>query len=319
MVLLVIDHLLGDGYFMTRLLGAIVETATTGTVPEPLRRPAARRPVPRAVWDFFGRHPGRARALARHVRAATATPIEPGSRGATDWRPSPASRIRRSDPQALKGLKEWRREHASGISTVPLTIAAAEVARRRLGIPLTAPPLILFDARRYVRPGGVDVAGNFCAGLRITVADSGDPLAVDAAIKEAVELGRPLAVVAATAATLRLRGRLSRPTAAASAAIPVGEAWDVAYTHMGRPPELSRLQWEDGAGRPYFVGLLPPNGPAGVTVGMSEMGHRMNVSVSFHDNVVRAELVDALLDLLVGDPAALLEQHRSGVYQPMVA
>ena len=64
------------------------------------------------------------------------------------------------------------------------------------------------------------------------------------------------------------------------------------------------------------AGEMPPNGPAGVTVGISEVGQRINVSISFHDNVVPGELVEALLELLVDDPAGLLEDHRSGTRQP---
>jgi len=194
--------------------------------------------------------------------------------------------------------------YASGISTIPLAIAAAEVAQRAAGVDQAGAPLVLFDARRYLRPDGADVTGNFCAGLRLELADPGDPVSVDAAIKQAVALGRPLAVTAAAALTSAVRRRPVIDRA------PVTPAWDVAYTHMGKPPELARVT-RTGRRRASYVGLLPPSGPAGVTFAMSEIGDQLNVSVSFHDNVIDPVAVADVTDRLVTDPAGLLEAHRT--------
>jgi hypothetical protein len=78
---------------------------------------------------------------------------------------------------------------------------------------------------------------------------------------------------------------------------------------MGRPPEIVRLPWlvgaNDDAGNrlepSYYMGVLTPSGPSGVTFAIAEIGHRINVSVSFHSKVV---------DLLCDDPVSLLENHR---------
>jgi hypothetical protein len=87
---------------------------------------------------------------------------------------------------------------------------------------------------------------------------------------------------------------------------------------MGRPPEIVRLPWlvgaNDDAGNrlepSYYMGVLTPSGPSGVTFAIAEIGHRINVSVSFHSNVVERAMVEKVVDLLCDDPVSLLENHR---------
>jgi len=306
-VVLAVDHVIGDGYFITRLLAAAIELATGGERPGWLDREPVHRPLTRALWQQFGRDPRRLRALVEHARRhrAAAPAPETAAVPGRPWTPSPDCRIRSTDRAALRELKAWRREHAPGVSTIPLAIAAADLARRAVGVPAVAAPLVLFDARRHLRPHGADITGNFCAGLRLDVTDPGDPVAVDDAIKHAAALGRPLAVTAAAAfAARRTRSRQDAQAAGS------GDGWDVAYTHMGKPPELARLTRAGGERAAYF-GLLPPSGPRGVTFAMSEIGEHLNVSVSFHRNEVDARLVDAVLDELVGDPVGLLDRYRT--------
>ena len=313
-VALSIDHVMGDGYFLTRLLAASIELALGRDVPQWALRPTARHALPRALWSEFGRHPGRARALVaqrRETHGGAFSGRESHRAGLSGgdhpadpaWSPRSTSVVRVSTQSVFRQIKAWRREHAPGVSTVPIAIAASEIAIRTTGIRTVGPPLVLFDARRYVRPDGVDVTGNFCAGLRIALADSGSPREVDAALKDAAALGRPLAVVALAAVRSALRRAPGTMTAASD------DRWDVAYTHMGRPAELARLT--RGAARAgAYVGLLPPSGPNGVTIAMSEIGDRLNVSLSFHANVVDRMDVEAVADALASDPVALLERHR---------
>jgi hypothetical protein len=314
-VVLAIDHSLGDGYYMTRLLAAVVETACTGTVPDYALRPPTPHALASALWDYFGRNPlrvwklGRVAARNRPLRSAPEPAAVPAPGGAGTPRPAASNRVRvrSSTPAALRGLKAWRREHATGLSTIPLTIAATELARRRIGIAALPSPLVLFDVRRYVRPGGADVTGNFCAGLRLHLADSGDAREIDAAIRAAVANGRPLAVLAAGAVRSATRRRSDAPVEHHAKG-----TWDMTYTHMGRPTEIARLPWRIGQD-PFYTGMLPAGGPAGVTVGISETGNRINASASFDEHgPVEAESVAQVLDLLCDDPAALLEQHRLG-------
>jgi len=309
------DHVMGDGYFLTRLLAASIELALGRQVPQWALRPPARRALPRALLSEFGRHPVRARTLVAQRRASHGGAVDDRGSHPVDlrggdgpaglaWSPRSASVVVRvSSPSVLRQIKAWRRDHAPGVSTVPIAIAASEIAIRSAGIRTAKPPLVLFDARRYVRPDGVDVTGNFCAGLRIASADFGSPSEVDAALKEAAALGRPLAVVALAAVQSVLR----RPHGTMAAAS--DGRWDVAYTHMGRPAELARLT-RGSTRAPTYIGLLPPSGPNGVTIAMSEIGDRLNVSVSFHADVVDRVDVEAVADALATDPVALLERHR---------
>ncbi|MCW2525198.1 MAG: hypothetical protein JWM76_58 [Pseudonocardiales bacterium] len=317
-----VAHALGDGYYMARLLPAVIEVARTGRVPAWASRTIERRPLTAGLWNHYGRHPARVAAVVRRARAAVpaapinATALVQPDQG-TGWTPSVDCHFRASSTSALRDLKNWRKQYASGLSTIPLTVAATELALGRLGITTTGAPLVLFDARRFLPRRESEVPGNFCAGLRLAVADVGDPIELHHSMAEAIELGRPLTamsvgVVAGRRAALHAGAHRLGPTGR-----PDGR-WDVAYTHMGRPPEIVRLPWlagaTDDAGNrnepSYYLGVLTPSGPSGVTFAIAEIGHRINVSVSFHRNVVDRAMVEKVVDLLCDDPVALLENHR---------
>ena len=82
--------------------------------------------------------------------------------------------------------------------------------------------------------------------------------------------------------------------------------WNLAYTYMGRPPDIARLPWLVDRELPYYMGMLTPSGPNGVTVASTEIGGRMNVSVSFNDNVIKRSEIEALVDLMCTEPVSLL-------------
>jgi hypothetical protein len=335
-VTLNVAHALGDGYYMGRLLPAVIEVARTGRVPAWASRRIERHPLTTALWTYFGRHPARISAVVRQARGA---PSSTEGRKATSsidgdgadrapmvrdmqWKPSVACHFRASSTSALRDLKNWRKEHASGLSTIPLTVAATELALNQLGVATTGTPLVLFDARRFLPRRESEVPGNFCAGLRLDVADVGDPLDIHQAIARAIELGRPLTamsvgIVAGHRAAVRFGH--DRPVVDPHRAPgSLDGRWDVAYTHMGRPPEIVRLPWlvgaSDDAGNrvepSYYMGVLTPSGPSGVTFAIAEIGHRINVSVSFHGGVVDRATVEKVVDLLCDDPVSLLENHR---------
>lgn len=301
-LLLAARHAVGDGHHMTRLLAAIFVTALAGEPPASMHRPVTRHALPRALWAQFGRHPTNGLRLARAVAGRRPTGPGAGSVDESDWSASLTCRSRRSAPTARRDLRAWRAQHARGLSMVPLTIAAAELALLRHGIATAADPLVPFDLRRFVHPGGADVPGNFSIGMRVHAAERGDPHAVDAELRRYVALGRPLAVLGAATLPRRAGGRPMRAN---------GGAWDVAYTHVGRAPYIARLPWRDPS-EACFSALLPPNGPSGVTIGFSDMGERIYVSASFHDSVIDAQQVEHVLHTLCASPAALLEEHRLG-------
>jgi len=299
-LLIAMRHAVGDGHQITRLLAETVQTAVAGEVPGSMRQPVTRQALPRALWAHFGRHPTNALRLMRAVAGPRPAPAIAGTVDESDWSDSLTLRIRMSTPATLRELRAWRAEHAAGLSTIPPIIAAAELARLQHGIAVAADPLGLFDLRRYVHPGGANVRGNLSVGMRLHAVDPGDPHIVHAELRRYVALGRPLAVLGAVA--------LRRPTPGRPMRADNG-AWDIAYTHLGRPHHIARLPWTDPKAA-FFCGLLPPNGPSGVTYAISEIGERMNVNVSFHDAVIDAQQVEALLETLCEEPAALLEHHR---------
>ena len=301
-------HAMGDGYFMCRLLPAVMEAARTGDVPAWARLDVATTPLRTALWSFFGRHPGRIRTVLADIRS-TPRDLAPAPSPTIGWRPSMACVVRLSSTEAFTELKRWRKAHASGISTVAVTLAALECARRTLRVPSAQAPLVLFDARRYVSRASGEVTGNFCVGMRLSIEDRFEPTSVDRSMKRAVQTGRPLSAMSAGLAL----SRIARPATPATTA-PTAPQWDVAYTHMGRPADIVRLPWTDDGSRRFYTGSLTPAGPTGITFALSEIGNRINVSASFHDNVLDAGVVTDLIDLVCADPAALLESHRSGVH-----
>lgn len=314
-----VAHRFADGYSMQRVMAAVIQTAHTGELPTWVRHPPVYFATSRAALGFFRRNPDKIRALARQSRkvatqareaavitgGAVATGVAAPPAGAVAWSPSIACRYRASSTATFNELKAWRKQHLSGLSTIPLAIGAAETALRNLGIQTSPSPLVLFDARRYLRDRGADITGNFCAGLRLDVPDNADAAMLDQQIKAAVAMGRPLAVLAAGSAQSFLRRAKPKPTTRTSET-----RWDMAYTHMGRPADLVRLPFLGDMDTRYFTGLLPPASPQGVTICFTEIGNRINASASFHDNVIDPATVEALLDLVCDDPVALLEQHR---------
>lgn len=255
-----VAHALADGFSMTRLFAALIETARTGAVPGWVEQQPVRRPLLKALRSYFGHDPQRVRAVARLALARGGAAARCVERAA--WAPSVRCLYRGSSVSGLGELKKWRKQYASGVSTIPVTLAVARAACAELGLRVQPSPLVLFDARRYVPRGLGEVAGNFCAGLRLDVERPFDPRAIDTAMKRAGELGRPLTAMAAGAA--RTRGN-AHPS---MSYVDVGRPWDVAYTHMGRPGEMVRLPW-DGAGQaPHYTGLLTPGRAARADPGL---------------------------------------------------
>jgi hypothetical protein len=301
-----VAHVMADGYHMGRLLHAVIETAYSGELPPWATRPTEDRPLRRALWNFFGRHPERVVALRALLNApeadVTAAPADPATqvtRGTSPWRPSAACVMRTSTPAALGELKRWRKANAPGVSSAALTFAVAERARAELGHASATPPLVLFDARRYLARRDREVAGNFCAGLYLDVAEPFHPQAFHDRMGSAAELGRPLTALSVGLLRTRLRPAHDTPE-------PVGPVWNTAHTYLGRPPDIARLPWLDDGRLPYYIGMLTPAGPNGITLGYTEIGHRINVTASFNDNVIDRAEVAAMLELMCTDPARLL-------------
>ena len=305
-----IAHVMADGYNMGRLLHAVIDTAYSGELPPWATRATQDRPLRGALWNFFGRHPQRVTALRALLGTQPAAASDPASQTVA-WRPSAACVMRTSTPAALAELKRWRKAKAPGVSAAALTFAVAERARLELGHASATPPLVLFDARRYLGRRDREVPGNFCAGLYLDVAEPFHPQAFHDQMGAAAELGRPLTALSVGLLRTRLRSRPAQEHRS------VDSSWNTAHTYMGRPPDIARLRWLDDGRMPYYIGMLTPAGPNGVTLGYTEIGNRINVTASFNDNVIDRADVATMLDLMCGDPARLLDISagiRGGVY-----
>ncbi len=299
-----IAHVLADGYTMTRLLAAVFSILDTGTLPAwttgtPLHAAAAR-----ADLAYFGRAPAKVGALLRRGfqrpsgrAASSGTPVVPPQA----WLPSVTGRFRTLGPAGRRELQDWRKAHLPGMSLVALLFAATERAVAACGIRTAGPPLVLFDARRHLAGRKDDVTGNFCAGLRMDRCDPCDPASLGDDMREATATGRSLAVLTKAAVEARLRRIDLSPGQCDD-----GAGWDMAYTYMGRPVGSARLPWAAGSRRPFYFGILTPAGPNSVTVGFTEIKDTIDIFASFHDNVIDADTVDRVIELVASDPTALL-------------
>jgi hypothetical protein len=317
-VSLSLAHSMGDGVYMSRMLAAVVSTARTAQLPDWATKSVAAHPLRSAMWQFFGHKPSRfTQAVQRaRARAAEATgsqlPLASTSTGLTRL----ACTYRGSTRAAFSEMKAWRRANAAGVSTVPLTFAAAHQALIRAGVDVSPKPLVLFDGRRYLSRSYGEVPGNFAVGLYLEPGSPGDGVQLDVAMRRAVEEGRPLTAMSVGVATAYARSARSHlPQRGSTAPQDVGAGGrgpaEVAFSHMGRPADILRLPWTDDGESRYYAGVLTPSGPRGITLAFSEIASRLHVSASFYEPAQDAAIIGRALDMLCADPAGMLE-HSDG-------
>jgi hypothetical protein len=216
------------------------------------------------------------------------------------WTPSPRAVYRRTSPETFEALRLWRKEHAPGAGSAPVAFAVLHAALRRQGFDPKRNQLVLFDARRYLPPGA-EVRGNFAVGLDLSVSPPYAPADYAAALERPGTAGRPLTAMVAGMALRPLLSRMPQTTTA-----PLRPHPYLAFSHVGRPLNITRMPWTGPVHERVYCGLLEPAGPEGITFAITEVSNGLQVTASFHEGVTDARLIERALDAATADPLSLL-------------
>ncbi|MET1132221.1 MAG: hypothetical protein ABWX60_02230, partial [Aeromicrobium sp.] len=166
------DHVLLDAPLASSLPTILVTMAGGAPVPE-LFDTVTERPVTRALWNTFGRHPGTALTLVRDRGTPPVAALPSGATEREDDRiplvdPGGLThRLHRScDVEQMAGVREWGSAQGLGLSPTMLLLAAA--ATQQAGIAIEPQGDLVVDLRRYL-PKGVTTGGNFITGVSVPV------------------------------------------------------------------------------------------------------------------------------------------------------
>jgi hypothetical protein len=293
----VLNHAVGDGAYVNRLVPGLLGAALGGETPGELLAPAMRYPLVRALVGFYGRDPGRLKTLLADPRPSPPVAHEASGRTA----PSPRVVSVRSGAGFVATLRERRDLSSPGSSTPAVLFAAARRLLLAEGILDQAGMSVLFDCRRYL-PGRNAVEGNFVAGAYILPEDESAD-SVNGAIRGTIDTGRPLAALAVTAARGALAGR--RGDARGD-----GRSAALSLSHLGRLRAYESLPWRgDEPLRRYVVGTTPRNVDQ-ISLSFGEVGDVLHVSACFDDAFFPEAAVTRVVSALCGDPAATAPHLR---------
>ncbi|WP_286929321.1 MULTISPECIES: hypothetical protein [Aeromicrobium] len=303
------DHVLLDAPLASSMPTIIVTMAGGAPVPS-LFDTVTERPVTRALWNTFGRHPGtlltllRSRGAAPEVAALPAGAVEREDDRVPLVDPGHLThRLHRScDVEQMAGVREWGAAHGLGISPTMILLAAA--ATQQAGIPIEPQGDLVVDLRRYL-PKGVTTGGNFITGVSVPVWGEGfEPPMVGERLSTMLDSGRPLAAVAAR--LLRARRRPpTAPTEADTVPRPVRARTSVSNPGVLRIYEA--LPWKvPPAERRVVHGTdgVVPNAIGWIS---STDAGQFRVSVSFRADVFDPALVDRAATLMFTDPVGVLD------------
>lgn len=295
------SHALYDGWVSRRVLAAVMTAAASGGVPGESLRPGARAPLARALARSWVQDSRRTVRSFREPRPAPPTEVPAGDAARVPWRPDATCVSARGPVTGPADLRAWRDEHAPGASAAAVMFAAARRALDDAGLHPKLPGMYtLVDNRRYLGPGD-RVIGNFAVPVYLDPDDAGDPVAVGRALKRQVEAGQPLAASALGIAYTLRHGPDSPPSDRPANPRPVP-----ILNQLGRLEMLEPMPWRDGGAGARYVQLGTQGNPEDVTIYLSQLLGRTNVTVAFHRNVFDATHMRAIADRLAADPVAVL-------------
>lgn len=279
----VFSHAFADGSYINALLPELLHAARDDRAP---RLPVEQAPrLFRTVARFYLTRPAR---IARLLGAQRGTPApEAYGAGAPRWSVLSA----RSAPGFYDELRDRRAAEGRRATMAAMLFAAARrAAERRLGLAGNGLTVVA-DCRRYA---GGHIPGSFSTGLRLAVADPRSPEAVGEALQTALAAGRPLAtLVLAALGSLRSRAEAApcRP--------------DLCLSYLGQLRTYRDLPWLDD-GLATYLGIGTPHNPGEVDLTLVELAGALQVTAIFDRGRYAPADVAALLDDLVGSPAAAL-------------
>lgn len=301
------DHVLLDAPLASSLPAIVLMMAAGAPVPA-MFDGVTDRPLSKALWNTFGRHPRNAIALVRDRGGVPGPPPAGEAPREDDRLPliDPGGLTRRlhrdCDVAEMAGVRAWGAKHGLGISPTMLLLAAA--ATEQAGLPIEPQGDLVVDLRRYL-PNGVTTGGNFITGVSVPVWSEGfEPEMLGERLDAMLSSGRPLAAVAARLLRAKRRPPVP-PTAADTVPRPVRAR--VSVSNPGVLKIYESMPWTvPGAERRAVHGTegIAPN-----TIGWisSTDAGRFRISVSYRGDAFDPAQVERAADLVFTDPVAVLD------------
>lgn len=302
-VALKISHAYGDAGPVNTLLRELIQAANQGraaAVPPSKRHRTA---LPKALWKAFGMRPGRwKRGLAfpkpPHEEPAALQP----------WTADLTVRTARSG-QALAQMRQWRDDHAPGVTTSAITFAAFTAALRDLGLdPDMTGGTFLADGRRYLDQG-VSIDSNFCMGPYLSPPSLVDPMAIHKTLKAELATGRILGMMFLREGKILVSGAPGLPDPFPTE-ITTQPRPRLTFSNQGRHDVLADLPWTVEPEWRVNMSVPTLNGPEGITLTTSEMNGVLHLEATFHASTFDSALVSRALELVCLDPAGLIMATR---------
>lgn len=289
------SHSIGDGRIFNTIFSAVMGSALTGD-PYPWgARPAGRLPLGRAILRTFGSAPSRLRAAIddRPARADA-----PAAGRVEAWQPDRRTVFASIPAAEMDDIVRRTKQSNPGSTRAAVQMWLLLRSLRLSGLTVARDVNLVVDLRRYLGQPPID--GNFVAGvpLRIDPTLSLDELS--AMIRATMASGRPLATQAHS--MLRAGRTVPAPDTVDSAS-----PTRVTFSGMGCPPEIAGLPFLPGSPAVY-TGSVEPEGPAGLTLLVSETPSTVAITASFHANVIDAAVVNDALTLATGNPHRVLTE-----------
>lgn len=292
-----ISHGYGDGRFYDQVLGALMSAATSGPLAWDTR-PASRFPLATAVLRTFGRSPKRVLAAVADRPERPAPPVTEYQRSRVPWTPARRTVTAFIPDEARQRIIEWGKVSAPGASWFSLLVSLLLRSAELSGLRMADDVSIVMDLRRFLPAAARDLDGNFVVGVPFILSHHTAPEEIGAKIRACVKSGRPVAAQAASA--LRRRHGGGPPTEIDPAQLP-----RATFTSIGVAPRADALSYR-GDAPSFMAGSVEPEGPHGVTFLVTETTDTCTVSVSFHDNVIDAAVVEDALRLARTEPLEVL-------------
>lgn len=305
---LLVDHIFGDGgYIINNLCIGLLASAADGSVAEDVL-PAANsvaHPLASTSWRRLVRRPDPATWGAVAGRARAGGSSRPPDRAVgEDAQPALGLVTCVGAPGSAAELRAWGKEHAPGVSSAVLVMAAARIALERAGaVAAATDSVVTYDLRRYLSPGS-RTAGNFSGALRLRDPGCRDLHGMAAQLGRDAELALPLVSLLVATGAEAAAPVLSRLRRGGGAARP----GPVVLTHLGSVAALRRLPWDPEASDRGVVLAAAPQELNGVTVISHEWKKCLSVAIAFDAGRVSRSDVQAAAFRLVEEPWALLEE-----------
>lgn len=299
------SHGVGDGQMGVTMVGAAA--SDPGHAMAVSMAPSLPR---NATWSAVRRHFGSTPSAARDFRRLRAhhkrRESAPATRRIEHWAESKTTRAAYMSPEQVAALRAWGKEHAPGATSASVSVALVIAALRSEGVDLDEHVMILFNCRRYLDASHRAEHGNFAIGIPVKLPTLPTPGDVATVMKEVIDSGWPVAVLAMADAKAAVTGHRTSAPPPADDVVVVPERPRLAVSDLGTLSLYDHLTWRDD-GRPrQMTAALEPDGPDGISVLISQVQGGRSYSASFCGGMIDVAVVDRALARACADPVALL-------------